>query len=369
MPTPICQMLGIEYPIFAFSHCRDVVAAVSRVGGFGVLGATTYEPEDLEMELSWLDENCGGRPYGLDLLFPAKSEGNDVAALAAGIPQGHRDFEASVEGQLGIPSRKNPGTRSAIGGMPKNIDHLPTNARARAQWDVAREHPFRLLASALGPAPSDVIRAAHGSGALVAGLVGEPRHAAIQLEVGADILIAQGYEAAGHTGDVGTFVLVPQIVDMAGANPVLAAGGVAEGRQVAAALALGAQGVWTGSLWLTTAESDLDPIVKRRLIEATSGDTFKTRYLTGKPTRHLLTPFIEAWEEDGSPEPLPSPLQQILVRDALVSAGEHGIESAMGTAAGQVIGLIKAERSAESVVFELATGMAQTFEEVSALFA
>lgn len=369
MPTPVCEMLGIEYPIFAFSHCRDVVAAVSRAGGFGVLGATTHDPEDLELELSWLDENSGGRPYGVDLLFPARSEGDDVPALSASIPHGHREFEASVEKRLGIPSRRSPGTPSVIGGMPRNFDHLPTNAIARAQWDVAREHSFGLLASALGPAPPDVIRAARASGALVAGLVGAPRHAAIHLEAGADILIAQGCEAAGHTGDIGTFVLVPQIVDIAGEVPVLAAGGVAEGRQVAAALALGAQGVWTGSLWLTTAESDLDPIVKRRLIEATSGDTVKTRCLTGKPTRHLLTGFIEAWQEEDSPEPLPSPVQQILVRDALVSAGEHRIETAMGTAAGQVVGLINAERSAESVVFDLVAGMARTFDEVSAIVA
>jgi NAD(P)H-dependent flavin oxidoreductase YrpB (nitropropane dioxygenase family) len=356
MPTPLCRRLGLEIPVLAFSHCRDVVAAVGRTGGLGVLGAASMTPDDLERDLAWLDGR--GVPYGVDLLFPASTAGDDPATLAARIPAPHRGFVAALAGELGIPPRRsNPG-QVRLGGMPNEIDHLMTHANAQALWEVARAHPVRLLASALGPPPAAVRAAAHRRDMVVAGLVGDPRHVRHQLAAGVDVIVAQGYEAAGHTGDVTTMVLVPQVVAAAGDVPVVAAGGIATGRQVAAALALGAQAVWTGSIWLATAESDLDPAVKAKIVAATAADTEKTTAYTGKPTRQLTTAWTRAWRRPDAPAPLESPVQQLLARDPVVSAFEHGVTAAMGSAAGQAVGLVHAQRSVAAVMDDLRAGLA-----------
>lgn len=343
MRTPLCDRLQTEFPIFAFSHCRDVVAAVTRVGGFGVLGAASFAPEDLEGELLWIDEHVGGRPYGVDLVFPVKYEGDDLERLQALIPDRHRAFVADLAARFGIPPRAGTDRDSAVRG----------HVRAREQWEVARRHPVRLLASALGPLPADVAAEARSAGILTAGLVGSVRHALRHVAADTDVVVAQGTEAGGHTGEISTMVLLPQVVDAVAPRPVLAAGGIADGRQIAAALAMGAEGVWMGSLWLTTTESDLHPLLKEKLLRASSGDTVRSRCRTGKPVRQLRTPWVEAWEEPGAPPALPAPLQQLLVRDATLSAAEHGIDPALGTPVGQVVGLMDRPRSCAQVVADL----------------
>jgi NAD(P)H-dependent flavin oxidoreductase YrpB (nitropropane dioxygenase family) len=367
MPTEICDRLGADVPVFAFSHCRDVVAAVTRAGGVGVLGGTSMSAEDLELDLQWLDAECAGKPYGVDLLFPIKSAGNDLSALDADIPSEHRTYTAQLAEEFGIPPRNNPDERSRLGGAPTELDHLPTNALAEELWEVAQQHDIRLLASALGPPPAEVARTAKKMDATLAGLVGAPKHVQRHLDVGVDMIVAQGNEAAGHTGIISTMVLVPQIVAAAGDVPVIAAGGIATGAQLAACLALGAQGAWTGSLWLATAESDLDPIVKEKVVAASSVDTFITRSLTGKTTRQLRTDWLEAWDRPEAPEPLGSPSQQLLVKDPIISAFEHHIAPVMGTTCGQAAGLVTRQRTVQSVMEEMMMDFVETLQRLGSL--
>jgi NAD(P)H-dependent flavin oxidoreductase YrpB (nitropropane dioxygenase family) len=356
MRTALCDLLGIEYPIVAFSHCRDVVAAVSRCGGFGVLGGAAYNPADLDRELTALDTQCQGRPYGIDLVFPVKYRGDDEAELRAMIPPGHVDFVHELERRFGIPPRASTDDGSTVRG----------HVRAREQWDVACAHRVRLLASALGPAPGDVLQAAHAAGIVTAGLVGAVRHATAHIAAGTDLIIAQGTEGGGHSGEVSTLVLVPQVVDAVAPHPVLAAGGIGDGRQIAAALALGAAGVWTGSIWLTTTESNTHPILKEKLVAATSSDTIRSKCRTGKMVRQLHTAWVDAWEAPSAPAPLPAPLQQMLVRDATLSAIEHDVADAVGTPVGQVVGMMDRQRSVRAVIDELISEYAGAVGRIAA---
>lgn len=365
LQTRVAEMLGIEYPIFAFSHCRDVVAAVSAAGGLGVMGAVRLTPEQLEIELDWIDRHVGGKPYGVDFLLPSSYEGDNIDALAKVIPPGHRQFVADLEKRFGIPQRNVPGEPSDLGGGDGLVS---THARARGLIDVALNHPVALAATALGPFPADLIERFHERNILIAGLIGQVKHALKHVASGTDIIVATGTEAAGHTGDISTSVLVPQVVDAVTPTPVIAAGGIGNGRQIAAALALGAEGVWTGSIWLTTAESDLDPIIREKLLAATSQDTVRSRCASGKPVRQLRTPWVDAWESAGAPAPLPMPLQGLLVRDAVVSAHEHHVVPAMGTPIGQVVGLMNKSSTVREVIFGMVEEFADAAQRLTSLF-
>lgn len=357
----IFERLGIDFPIFAFSHCRDVVAAVTNAGGVGVLGAVRSDLNRLAEDLQWLDRQVKGKPYGVDLLIPSRTLAGSAVELEARIPDQHRSFVAQLASDLGIPVDRALGASELHFAGPKI-----TPEWARQQWEVAREFPLALLVNGLGPMPIDVADDAHSRNMLVAGLVGAPEHVAKHLAVGTDLIIAQGSEAGGHTGELTTMVLVPQVVDEAGAVPVLAAGGIADPRQIAAAMALGAVGVWLGSVWLTTAESDVHPALKRRLLGARSTDTVRSRCSTGKPSRQFRNAWVDAWQKPGAPEPLRSPAQSLLVGPYLNSAIDHEVEEAMCTPAGQAIGLTNEERTVRTVMYELMEGYATALEELLA---
>lgn len=348
MKNRLCEQLGIDFPIFAFTHCRDVAAAVTQAGGLGVLGTTRQTPELLELDLRWMDEQCGGRPYGVDLLFPAKTAGEDEEALRRSIPAEHHQFLADLNRKFGIGQPKDPDRYASNG---DNL--ITTHRRAMEKWEVARAHSPALVASALGPVPKDVERASHRYGATIAGLIGAPGQAREHVEAGADLIVAQGTEAGGHGGRIAGMVLVPQVVDEVPGTPVLAAGGIVDGRQIAAAMALGAQGVWIGSLWLTTVESDLEEVVKQKLLRASSRDTVQSRCLTGKPIRMLRTPWVDSWEAEGAPEPLPAPLQALLVRDTMAAIFDHKVEEVMGTAVGQGVGMMRETKTVREQMYEL----------------
>lgn len=364
MRTRVTELFGVEYPIFAFSHCRDVVAAVSRAGGIGVLGAALLTPQQLDVELEWIAANCEGRPYGVDVLFPSSYEGEDVETLQAQIPRRHTEFLAELRERFGVPERKNPGEASGLGGGDALVT---THARARGQIDVALKYPISAAVSALGPFPPDIDREFRERGAKIGGLAGRVAHARKHVAVGADFIVATSAEAAGHTGDIGLSVLIPEVVDAVSPTPVIAAGGIADGRQIAAAIALGAEGVWTGSVWLTTAESDLDPALQDKLIAATSKDTVRSRCASGKPARQLRTEWTAAWEAPDAPDPLPMPLQGILVRDFLISAYEHRIESVVGTPVGQVVGLMNSRTTVNSTVQKLVEQFIAASERIGEL--
>ncbi|MER7501365.1 nitronate monooxygenase family protein [Nonomuraea pusilla] len=365
MRTRVTDMFGIELPIFAFSHCRDVVAAVSRAGGMGVLGALYFTPEELETELSWIDAHVDGKPYGVDVVMPASYEGADfppeelVGRLQAMIPDGHRSFVEKLLASHGVP----PLSGDADAGK---VLLGWTDATARPQVGVALRHPIALLANALGPPPADVVEQAHSAGVQVAALASTPRHALKQVEVGVDVVVAQGTEAGGHTGEISTMVLIPQVVDAVDV-PVLAAGGIGNGRQMAAGMALGAEGVWTGSLWLTVEEADTPEMAKRRILAATSRDTVRSRSWTGKPARLLKSEWTDAWESADSPGTLPMPMQFMLVSDALRRIGRSDAAELATFPAGQVIGITNQVRSTKDVVFGLVEEYADAVERLGRL--
>ncbi|GAA4232013.1 NAD(P)H-dependent flavin oxidoreductase YrpB (nitropropane dioxygenase family) [Streptosporangium album] len=371
MRTAICERFGVEFPLFAFSHCRDVVAAVTNAGGIGVLGAVAYSPQQLDAELNWIDARVGGRPYGVDVLVPGKidaSAADRSARLADFIPERHRDFVAYLFGKYGV-SAPEPFT----GTMPAHGDEMGRRVTAEGATGligVALKHPIALIASALGPPPPEMVDKARKAGVPVAALVGTVEHARRQVAAGADVIVAQGSEAGGHTGEISTMVLVPQVVDAVDV-PVLAAGGIADGRQVAAALALGAEGVWCGSVWLTTEEAETVPPVKHKMLAATSADTVRSRSRTGKPARQLKSAWTEEWDgAQESPGPLQMPLQMLLAESAMARinrAAERGRPGAVELAnyfVGQVVGQMNQVRPARQVVYGMIEEFAASVERL-----
>ena len=359
MQSPICAMLGIEFPLLAFSHCRDVIVAVSKAGGMGVFGAASLPPERLEEELAWIDANIGGRPYGVDLIVPNSFAGKGEARPEApSIPAEHKAFISDLlqkhgvdDGDLALPGA----IRSSLG------DNMSDDGAARL-LEVAFRHPIGLIANALGVPPPLMLELGKRHDVPVAALVGTRDHALAQVRAGVDILVVAGGEAGGHCGEVATMVLVPEVaaaVEAVGANtPILAAGGIVTGRQMAAAMAMGAHGAWTGSVWLTTAEAETNPVVKEKMLAASSRDTVRSKSRTGKPSRQLRSPWTDAWEADGAPKPLPMPLQSLVSEPALrkvdkLSEGGHEGAKALATYwVGQGVGLMNEAMGAGQVVQE-----------------
>ena len=361
MRTPICDRLGIELPIFAFSHCRDVVAAVSKAGGYGVLGALAYSPDQLEIELTWIDEHVDGLPYGVDFAMPAKYVGKGGGAEASLghlhelIPPEHQAFVEALLAEHGVP----PLPEEAEVGVVKAAG-LGVDEEGPGQVEVALSHPVSMVVNALGPPPPYVVEQAHERGILVGGLVGNRQHAERQ--------VAQGTEAGGHCGDVSTMVLVPAVVDAVGPDvPVLAAGGIGRGRQMTAALALGAQGVWTGSIWLTVAEADTNPIALENLLAANSRGTVRSRSMTGKPARQLRTAWTDAWERDDTPEPLPMPLQGIVFAEAARRVSRAQNKQLTGFPVGQIVGSMNSVRPVRDVIFDMVEEWVETTQRLETL--
>ncbi len=372
MRTPICDRLGIEFPIFAFSHCRDVVAAVTNAGGFGVLGALAYEPDRLEIELNWIEDHVKGRPYGVDFAMPVRyvgQGGGEEAApehLKAMIPAEHREFVKRVLDEAGIPPLPDDFAHRAPKAAGLNVD-----AEGPGQMEVTISHSgVRMVVNALGPPPRYIVEQAHAHDLVVGALVGSRQHAERQLAIGVDVIVAQGTEAGGHCGEISTMVLVPQVVDAVGPDtPVLAAGGIADGRQMAAAMALGAQGVWTGSVWLLTTEADMAPEVTGNLLEATSKDAIRARVMTGKPARQLRTRWTEAWDRPDAPEPLPMPLQGLLYGEAAERFSRVHSKEFGGSPVGQIVGSLDQVRPARDVVRDMVEQWIETTERLHGLMA
>ena len=350
MHTPICDELGIEFPIFAFTHCRDVVVAVSKAGGFGVLGAVGFTPEQLEIELNWIDDNIGDHPYGVDIVIPNKYEGMNAdmsgdelaEMLKKLVPQQHLDFAKKVLADHGVPTADADSNALQLLGW--------TEATATPQVEVALRHPkMTLIANALGTPPVDMIAHIHAAGRKVAALCGSAAQAIKHAEADVDIIIAQGGEGGGHCGDVGSIVLWPQAVKAVAPRPVLAAGGIGSGEQIAAALALGCQGTWSGSQWLMVEEAHNTPVQQAAYIKATSRDTVRSRSFTGKPCRMLRNEWTEAWETPGNPKPLGMPLQYMVSGMAVAATNKYPNETVdvAFNPVGQVVGQFsKVEKSA-----------------------
>ncbi len=364
--TPLCDEFGIEHPIFAFTLYKEVCVEVSKAGGFGVYAALRHTPDELEEVLSWIDEHIDGRPYGVDVVMPASYVGGDFdpdemfEQLRGQIPQEHKDYVEEILDAHGVPKLPSdePPPRELLGW---------TDATARPQVDTALRHPIRLLVNALGPPPVDVVDAAHAHGVKVAALVGNADHARKQLVNGVDIVVATGTEAAGHTPDIASLVLWPEVVEAVAPTPVLAGGGVGSGRQMAAALALGAQGVWTGSIWLTVAEAATQGAVLDKLLKATSRDTVRSRSLSGKPARQLRTAWTDAWDDPKGPGALPMPLQFMLTAEAVYRIYRSESPELMGMPVGQIVGAMNEVRPTAEVVAEMARECAETVSYLQGL--
>jgi len=372
MKTEICKKLGIEYPIFAFTHCRDVVVAVSKAGGIGVLGAVGYSPEQLKEELDWIDEHIGEYPYGVDTVIPQKYEGMDeknpeqlLETLQKMIPDGHRKFVEDLLSANGVPEA--PETNGPKGGLLGW-----TEATAEPQIEEALKHPnVKLIANALGTPPADMIKKIQDKGVLIGALCGKIKQAVAHKEAGLDFIIAQGGEGGGHTGEIGSIVLWPQIVDAVDGLPVLAAGGIGSGRQMAAAMSTGVQGVWCGSLWLAVEEAAAQPAEKDSYLNASSEDTIRSKAWTGKPARMLKNKWTEAWENPENPDPLPMPLQGMITFDAMrrtsMYAGSGNTQEVSFNAAGQVIGQVKQIESVKDVIFRMINEYLDSVERLNEL--
>jgi NAD(P)H-dependent flavin oxidoreductase YrpB (nitropropane dioxygenase family) len=363
--TPLCDQFGVARPIFAFTPSEHVAAAVSRAGGLGVLGCVRFnDPDELDAVLTWMDENTDGKPYGVDVVMPAKlpTEGS-AEDLGKYIPEGHRRFVDDTLRRLGVPPLPADGdpARDGVLGWLHSV--------ARSHVDVALQHPVKLIANALGSPPKDVIDVAHERGVPVAALAGKAKHARAQVENGVDIVVAQGTEAGGHTGEIATMVLVPEIVDAVGDDAqVVAAGGIGSGRQIAAALALGAAGVWMGSYWLTTSEYRLGSgAVQRALVAAGSDQTVRTRIYSGKPARLLRTRWTDAWFEQGAPEPLPMPLQNLLVSEAHQRIAAADDPEVVAMPVGQIVGRMNAVRPVAELMDELVAEFDETMRRLDKL--
>jgi NAD(P)H-dependent flavin oxidoreductase YrpB (nitropropane dioxygenase family) len=374
MKSPICDLLGIEFPLFAFSHCRDVVAAVSRAGGFGVLGATGHSPESIHRELKWIDEHVDGKPYGLDVLVPENMAtvgevGVTYNSLQSRVPQEHRQFAADLLEKAGV--------QLAVQEVPDDRPQPFDPETALRVLEAAFEHPIKLIANALGVPPPAMIAMGKKHGVPVAALVGAKEHAIRQVNAGVDILVVQGTEAGGHCGEVTTMVLVPEVlaaIKPIRDVPVLAAGGIMNGRQMAACMAMGAAGVWTGSVWLATVESETSEIFRQKMIEASSRDAVRVRSRTGKPARQLRSAWTEAWERSpDSPGALPMPLMSLVSENALRSversaaAGNDKAREMVTYFVGQGVGLIDSVRSAGQVVQDFKLEFGEAVEHMNDL--
>ena len=374
MNSKICELLDIEFPLVAFTHCRDVVVAVSKAGGCGVLGAVGMSPEQLEKELKWIDEHIDGKPYGVDVLIPNKMEGKDeifdAEKLASMIPQEYADFRADVLENHDIPSPELRSIDTAGSGFAANTK----SDGAKALLDVAFNHPIKLIANALGVPPDWMLEMGKENDVKVAALLGTAQHAINQVKAGVDILVVSGTEAGGHCGSVSTMVLIPEVYEAIqpyGDVPILAAGGIVTGKQMAAAMTMGASGAWCGSVWLTTIESEVDPIIKEKMVAANSSQTVRSRSRTGKHSRQLVTPWTDAWESDKAPEPLPMPLQPMVAEPALqkvnkLAAGGHDGAKDLATYwVGQGVGLMNQSISASDVVQEFKEDFISAYERLN----
>jgi NAD(P)H-dependent flavin oxidoreductase YrpB (nitropropane dioxygenase family) len=368
MRTPLCPLLSIEHPIAGFTPSEHVAAAISRAGGLGVLGCVRFnDPADLDAVLDWMDANTEGKPYGVDVVMPARVPTEGAAAELGGlIPPAHREFVEDTLLKLGVPPLPDGDGGQAGDGVLGWLHSV-----ARQHVEVALAHPARLIANALGPPPPDVIARAHEHGMLVAALAGKAAHARSHVANGVDIVVAQGYEAGGHTGEIASMVLIPEVVDAVGPQvPVLAAGGIGSGRQIAAALALGAVGVWMGSAWLTTEEyapSAAMPAVRTALLAATSSDTVRSRVYSGKPARLLRNRWTQAWEEPGAPEPLPMPLQNLLVSEAHQRLMRSGQPDVVPMPVGQIVGRMNEVRPVAEVMADLLREAGETLARLDGL--
>ena len=376
MNSKLCKELGIEFPLFAFSHCRDVVAAVTKAGGFGVFGATNLSGPELEIELNWIDSQVNGMPYGVDLIVPnnfvGKGENLSDEDMLGKIPQSHKDFAHNILENNGVDVDPNELEEDRKNHLRFGKNMTPEGAHESLR--VAFNHPIKMIVNALGMPPKKMVDMAKDAGVKVGALVGAKKHAINQINAGVDVLIVAGGEAGGHCGEVSSMVLIPEVYNAIKDIkdvPILAAGGIASGSQMAAAMAMGASGAWCGSVWLTTTEAETNPIVKEKMLSASSADTVRSKSRTGKHSRQLRSPWTDAWENSDQVQPLPSPVQPLVAEpalrklDKLSLAGNKQAADLATYWVGQAVGLMNETKSAGDVVQDFKTDFIEAYERLN----
>jgi NAD(P)H-dependent flavin oxidoreductase YrpB (nitropropane dioxygenase family) len=352
MKTKLTEMFGIDLPVFAFSHCRDVVVEVSKAGGFGVLGCAYQTPEQLKQELQWIDDHIEGKPYGIDLLMPGKFQQLDSPRLTlSDLPKEQTDYLRRWCDAADVPRLPEDIADELIQAELDKLQFTPD--QAKRLLDVALEHPIKAVVNALGAPDREMVDALHARSIKVGSLIGKLQHAERQISAGVDFIVAQGHEAGGHSGKISSMILWPQIVDAVAPVPVLAAGGIGRGRQMAAALALGVDGIWCGSIWLGTSESEVMPEIKDRFFEASPDDAIQTRARTGKPVRMLRSQLTDAWDQEDAPPFLPMPLQTAVMVESRLRVERTRDKRFLTYPVGQIVGEMRHESTCRQVIHEL----------------
>jgi len=348
--TPFAERLGIDVAILGFTHTPEVAGAITGAGGLGVYGIAHDAPDEVAGKMAELRRWSGDEaPLGVDIMMPrGMPEDETLESVQARLPEEHKRFVEGIRERYKVPPSTTTSFFNSI---------LRTPAYFEGQLQALLDSDVDLVAFGVGLTEDAVIRLKE-AGKTVGALVGHPRHVERYRGVGLDFLVAQGSEAGAHTGTIGTMVLVPQVVQMAGDVPVLAAGGIGHGSQIAGALAMGAQGVWLGTAWLATTEHNrgdhkVSAALRAKLFAAGSGDTAVTRGNSGKPQRQIRTAWIEEWESPEAPAPLPMPYQHALVGDLMTSIDEHEVEALLHTPAGQGVAWTTEMRPVADVVADL----------------
>ena len=323
--TPICERLGIEFPVFqagmGWVARGELAAAVSEAGGLGVIGAgSNLTPDDMREQIR-LVRSRTDKPFGVDILFATvRASGSEVV-----------QYTDAVQGMV----------------------------------DVVLDERVPVLISGLG-SPEAVIPAAHERGIMVMSVVGAVRHAVKAVSAGVDAVIASGCDGGGHVGQIGTSVLIPAVVDAVDV-PVLAGGGLADGRGLAAALAFGAQGVWMGTRFIATEEALAHEHYKVKIVQINEAGTVVTRAHSGKPCRLIRNNFTASWE-GREHEIEPYPLQALHVGHPASELGRRQGDTDNGVMpTGQSAGLIHEIKSAKEVVMDVVQEAAQALERLAAI--
>jgi NAD(P)H-dependent flavin oxidoreductase YrpB (nitropropane dioxygenase family) len=355
---PICDTLGIRHPIFGFSHSIDVAVAIAGAGGFPVLGLARELPHEIPRMLAEVQQRMGDMPYGIDLMLPSKvPQAATIDELREALPPAHVAFVDTLRQRFEVEPPRKPSFFTS---------QVRSEALFNEQIEAVLASNCRGVATAIG-LRADLIQRARARGKLTFSLVGSVRHARKAIDMGVEVLVAQGYDAGGHTGPVGTLSLLPQVIAAAGGRPVLAAGGIATGEQVLGSIAMGAEGAWLGTLWMAARENHTPPGLLQRLVASGSEDTVITRAHSGKPCRVVRSEWIDAWSQPGAPEPLAMPMQQVLTGDVFASMHEHDDARLIYEAAGQSVFAIAGETTIAAQMQELVAGMERAWGRLERL--
>jgi len=358
--TKLCDLLGIDYPILSAGMGPtligertgapvELVVAVSEAGGLGVLGGSGFTVDELREAIREIRAKTD-KPFGVDLLLPQKLDLGGglgqagiqempLSLVVQSIPQAHQEWVQKIKGEMGLSDAE------------IMVRMTTTTMRPLEAVKVCIEEKVPLFCAGLGN-PGFMVEEAHAQGIKVLSITGNVKNARRMAQSGIDLLVAQGHEGGGHTGRIGTMALLPQVIDAASPVPVLAAGGIGDGRGVAAALAMGCVGVWVGTRFLATNEGGALEVNKRRIIESTDEDTRVSRAYTGKTLRASYNKFHDLWDNSGL-EPLPFPTQVLISSSLLAAFIKANQDDYVGGLAGQISGLIKEIKPARQVLEEM----------------